>query len=153
MHERAKLVSIVDLGSAHRAFKELLLSIPATAFRTPVAGDWSAKDLAAHLSSWDEIVALDLVRLARGHMPMTRELESDHVDELNTVLLRSRKRFPRQQVVRELELCYDALIETIDAVPESVLASDGIGERLIRSQILHYDVHTTTMRRWRSSIG
>jgi hypothetical protein len=153
MRERAKLVSIVDLGSAHRAFKELMFGIPATEFRTPMSGEWSAKDLAAHLSSWNDLTELDLVRLARGHMPMSRELVPGYVDELNAVLLRGRRRFPRGQIVRELELSYDSLVATIDAAPEPVLACDSIGERLIRSQILHYELHATTIRRSQSSIG
>ena len=62
----AKAKAIADLQSAHLEFKELSFSVPKRRMVTSIAGGWCAKDAAAHISSWDELLSLDLRRLADG---------------------------------------------------------------------------------------
>src|SRR3990170_3808325 len=105
MTAEAKAAALADLAAAHVAFKEAVRGIPEDRLAGLLHGGWSAKDLIAHISSWNEFSALDMHRLARGHMPCIAAFREADVDEWNAFLVRPRKLFPAAQVLSELEGC------------------------------------------------
>src|SRR3972149_975944 len=109
MTSEAKAKALADLAAAHVAFKEAIRGIPEDRLAAPMHGEWSAKDLVAHISAWNEHTSLDARRIARGHVPCIATFREADVDEWNAFLVRPRKLFPAAQVRSELEGCYDAL--------------------------------------------
>src|SRR3989304_7441698 len=118
MTAEAKAAALADLAAAHVEFKEAVRGIPEDRLTVPMHGEWSAKDLVAHISSWNEFTALDLRRLARGHVPCIAAFREADVDEWNAFLVRPRKLFPAAQVLSELEGCYDALAGALGGGPQ-----------------------------------
>jgi hypothetical protein len=149
----AKAKMLADLASAHVAFKEAILHIPNGRARDAVLGDWTAKDVAAHISSWDEVVCMDLQRLVRGHLPVMAAVNADDVDEWNAVLMKGRFPFPFEQVLSELEECYDMLFEELESVPYSMFKEGGAVERMMLVEIEHYKMHAAHVREWREKAG
>lgn len=145
--------TLADLAAAHVSFKETILHIPEEHAVTAVLGDWTAKDVAAHVSSWDEVVCQDLQRLVRGHLPATAALKGDDVDRWNAVLMHGRLAFPFEQVLTELEECYDQMFEELESVPFSLFVEGGAVERLINAEISHYQTHAANVREWREKLG
>jgi hypothetical protein len=149
----AKAKMLADLAAAHVEFKEAILHIPEKHTSDGVLGDWTAKDVAAHVSSWDEMVCMDLQRLVRGHLPVMEGVRADEVDEWNAVLMKGRFAFPFEQVLSELEECYDMLFESLESVPYSMFKEGGAVERMMAIEIEHYRTHAAHVREWREKLG
>jgi hypothetical protein len=120
MTSEVKAKALADVAAAHVAFKEAVRGIPEERLSGPMHGEWSAKDLIAHISSWNEFTSLDMRRLARGHVPCMAAFREADVNEWNAFLVRPRKLFPVPQVIAELEGCYDALAEALATVPQAM---------------------------------
>src|SRR3972149_9693690 len=117
MSSEAKAKALADLAAAHLDFKETVRGIPDDKLTVAMLGEWSAKDVIAHVSSWEELAALDLRRIGRGHVPFVAGFREADVNEWNAFLMRGRKLFPPAQVFHELEGRYDMLVEALEPVP------------------------------------
>ena len=75
------------LGDQHAELAALLAELDEDAFArrgTMGGGDWSAKDLAAHLGSWEEFSLATIDELRRGERPTIEKLyESRTGDQIN----------------------------------------------------------------------
>jgi hypothetical protein len=149
----AKAKVLADLAAAHIDFKETARAIPAEKLTEVMHGEWSAKDLVAHVASWDEVASLDLRRIGRGHVPTLAAFREADVDEWNAFLMRGRRLFPPPQVFHELEECYDMLVEALETVPEAMFQEGGIVTNLLAITIHHYGDHGGHIREWREREG
>lgn len=149
----AKGRMLADLAAAHVTFKETILHIPDVHADEAVLGEWTAKDITAHLSSWDEVVCMDLQRLVRGHMPITAALKAEDIDQWNAVMMHGRLVFPFEQVLTELEECYDEMFEELESVPFSMFKERGAVEQIVTVEIEHYQTHAANVREWRERLG
>ena len=149
----AKTKALADLAAAHVGFKEAVRGIPEDRLSVPMHGAWSAKDLIAHVSSLNELTALDLRRLARGHVPFLAAFREADVDEWNAFLVRPRKLFPAAQVLSELEGCYDALAEALGTVPQAMFEPGQMVSNLVALIGGHYRDHARHIREWREGEG
>jgi hypothetical protein len=153
MTSEAKAKALADLAAAHVGFKEAVRGIPEDKLVIPMHGEWSAKDLVAHISSWNEFTALDMRRLARGHVPCIAAFREADVNEWNAFLVRPRKLFPAGQVMAELEGCYDALAEALGAVPQAMFEPGHMVSNILLIVGGHYRDHAGHIREWRSKEG
>ena len=152
MTSEAKAKALADLAAAHVGFKEAVRGIPEDRLSLPMHGEWSAKDLAAHVSSWNEFTALDMRRLARGHVPCIAAFREADVNEWNAFLMRPRKLFPAAQVMSELEGCYGSLVEALGMVPQAMF-EEGVVRNLLLLAGGHYREHARHIREWREREG
>ncbi len=153
MSSEAKSKAVADLAAAHLDFKETVRGIPDDKLPSPVLGEWSAKDVIAHVSSWDELASLDLRRIGRGHVPTVAAFREADVDEWNAFLMRGRKLFPPAQVYHELEQCYDMLAEALETVPEAMFQQGGMVTNFLAITVHHYQDHAGHIREWREREG
>jgi len=153
MTSEAKAAALADLAASHVAFKETVRGIPEDRLTVPMHGEWSAKDLIAHVSSLNELTALDLRRLARGHVPFLAAFREADVDEWNAFFMRGRKLFPLAQVFHELEGCYDMLIEAVECVPQAMFEGGHIVTNVLAVAVHHYKDHAGHIREWRQGEG
>ena len=153
MTSEAKAKALADLAAAHVGFKEAVRGIPEDRMTVPMHGEWSAKDLIAHISSWNEMTALDMRRLARGHVPCIAAFREADVDEWNAFLVRPRKLFPAAQVLSELEGCYDALAEALGTVPQAMFEPGSVVRNILAIAVHHYGDHSGHIRQWREREG
>jgi hypothetical protein len=83
-------------------------------------GDWSAKDLVAHLQTW-EAFALDALRQWRkGERPAIEETFADprRVDQLNAATIEQKRDLTPEQVRAEAGDTHRTLIETIEQMSD-----------------------------------
>ena len=149
----AKAAALADLAAAHVAFKEALRGIPEDRLSLPMHGEWSAKDIVAHVSSWSEFSAQDMRRLARGHVPCIAAFREADVNEWNAFFMRPRKLFPAAQVMAEMEGCYDALAEALATVPQAMFEPGQLVSNLLALIGGHYRDHARHIREWREGEG
>ena len=153
MTAEPKAKALADLAAGHVAFKEAVRGIPEDKVTVPMHGEWSAKDLIAHVSAWNEAASLDLHRLARGHVPCLAAFREEDVDEWNDFLMRGRKLFSPAQVFHELEGCYDMLVEALETVPAKMFEGGSMVSNFLAVAIHHYGDHAGHIREWRESEG
>jgi hypothetical protein len=89
-----------------------------------VAGNWSIKDIVAHLTGWRRRTVARLQAVQRGESepppPWPAHLHND--DEINDWIYQSRKSYSARQVLDESHQIFLELLAAIEAIPEEVLA-------------------------------
>lgn len=153
MPAEAKTKALADLAAAHVEFKQAVRGIPEDKLTVPMHGEWSAKDVIAHISSWNELGALDMARLARGHVPFVTAFREADVNEWNAFLMRGRKLFSPAQVYHELEGCYEMLAEALTAVPQALFEPRQMVTNFLAVAVHHYRNHAGHIREWRQREG
>jgi hypothetical protein len=116
-------------------------------------GDWSAKDLLAHVSAWDELGALDLARAARGHVPFLAAYAHENVDDWNAFLMGGRRAFTLPQVRLEAEEKRGDLREALGSLPAALLDEGGFAQQLTAVIAQHEAGHAAELRAWREAQG
>lgn len=153
MSLEVKHKALEDLAAAHVAFKDTVSPIPEDKLIVAMHGDWCAKDLVAHVSSWDEITSLDLSRIGQGHIPQLAALKSSEVDDWNAFMMRGRTLFSPGQVLAELEGRYEMLVEALEAVPEGMFGEGSLAWNMLALDIQHHKEHGGHISAWRQKEG
>ncbi len=80
-----------------------------------VLGEWSIKDILAHLGAWENEAALSVERAARGEA--VGPLINESVDEWNERRVAERRRLPLVDVMQEFNDARDRLMAALEAWP------------------------------------
>lgn len=142
-----------DLAAARDDFLAALADIDPALRTTPgLVGDWSARDLLAHVGYWAGHAAESLHRAELGEL---HEFGRDElsVDERNEVVTRVARETDYATVASREQGAYEAFVARLTAVdPESLDDRDADGDTL--EEIIgfdgaeHYREHTLDIRAW-----
>jgi hypothetical protein len=138
-----------QLVGARRAMLREIETIPESDMTKPISGDWTLKDLLAHVSSWDEMSWLDLERAARGHIPFVLAWKPEATDHWNQFLMSGRRGFSLEQVKHELMDRRGRLLAVLESNPG--LAEGPLAKRLFEVLISHDSGHAEEIRNWRAN--
>lgn len=148
-----KLLNQVDL-----AWKEFIVSWDGlsdeTLLRPGVTGDWSIRDLIAHVTWWDQeaIDHLPIV-LSGGRPPKYSDLYGG-IDAFNAQMTEKKLGLSLAQVRLEFDSTHAQLIDYIlRLAPENILAEPRFRRRLKLDTFGHYPIHTADILSWRSRQG
>jgi hypothetical protein len=147
---RTAATVIASLDRARAEFLEAIDGLPDTDLTKTAFGQWSVKDLIAHVSSWDEIGATDLERASRGHIPALMSFNDEEIDDWNASLMRGRLGFTLPQVQYELSDRRKRLIDALNGAPEALVAGPLVA-RLTTVLIEHDTEHAEAIKPWRQS--
>lgn len=141
------------LAAARDEFLAAVADIdPALRTTSGLVGDWSARDLLAHVGYWSGHAAESLHRAEQGEL---HEFGRDElsVDERNEVVTRVARDTDYATVASREQGAYDAFVARLKAVdPESLSDRDADGDTL--EEIIgfdgaeHYREHTLDIRAW-----
>jgi Mycothiol maleylpyruvate isomerase N-terminal domain len=81
-----------------------------------VAGEWTAKDVLAHLAAWQGEARLAAERVARGEP--CGPLVEESIDEWNRRRVEERRRLPLVDVIQEFNDAYDAVMASLARCPD-----------------------------------
>jgi hypothetical protein len=139
------------LESAYAAFEESFAGLPEAALLEPgVAGDWSVKDVLAHVSTWEEEALEHLPAIVAGATP-PRYAASGGIDAFNARMAERKRDLSLAEVRRLLEASHRRLIEYVRSVPEDQFAGDTRFRRRLRLDTYgHYRLHADAIREWRA---
>jgi len=110
----------------------------------PLPGHWSVKDILTHVTSWEELILLDLQRIQRGRQP-ARYHAGD--DSWNPVLMDGRQAFSLDQVLSEFAEVHDALTGLLNAIDDSLIPGEVSG--ICNVLAMHDWEHATQIKAWR----
>ena len=119
----------------------------------PVVGDWSVKDLLAHVASYEELALPDIERVGRGDVPALASFDLKRVDEYNATIMSLRRQFSLDQARRELDICRKSLLDAIGRLPDSALAEGQFARGMLQICAYHDTEHTEDIQNWRKREG
>jgi hypothetical protein len=153
-HDRASVERLVEeLVEARQAFTTALADVdPGLMLAPGLVGEWSARELMAHVGYWAGHAAESLHRAEQGELS---EFGRDDlsVDDRNDVVTRVARETDYATVASREQGAYEAFVARLTAVdPESLDDRDADGDTL--EEIIafdggdHYREHTLDIRAW-----
>lgn len=115
---------IHELHKEYQNWQALLAQIdPARMDEPGMAGDWSVKDMIAHLTGWRRRLVARLKSLQPGQTEVqaTWPAHLTTVDEINDWIYQTHKDLSVSEVMNESEQVFQALLAVIESLPEEVL--------------------------------
>lgn len=133
------------IGASWRGLMEAIAGIPDARLAEPgVAGDWSVKDVLAHIAFWEDQLVEQIDRRMSG-TPQPDD-EGD-VEVTNAREYEARRDWTVERVRDDLLRGHERMLTSLRAVPD-IPAGDVEGDTWE-----HYDDHATDIRRWREQMG
>ncbi len=151
MADREKILA--EMATARESFLAAVEGLSDAHMTRPVVGEWSVKDLLAHVACWEEVLLPDMRRLARGDAPALAAFDIKKVDEWNEKLMSLRRHFSLEQARRELELRREQLLDAVAGLPDSALAEGQFARNLLKVCVIHDGEHEQDIRDWRRREG
>ena len=116
-----------------------------------VEGDWSVKDIIAHVTSWEEEALKHLPRILAGGKPPRYSDVYGGIDAFNAQVIAERRKLSLAEVLRQRDETHQRLIAFLQTVPEDQIARETRFRRRLRLDTYgHYQEHAEAIRRWRA---
>ena len=115
-----------------------------------VTGNWSVKDIIAHVTVWEEEALTHLPDILAGRKPPRYSVTHGGIDAFNAQMTRRNRDLALAEVLRRRDDTHRRLLAFIEGVPESECAGDTRFRRRLRLDTYgHYAVHARAIRAWR----
>lgn len=119
-----------------------------------VCGDWSVRDLIAHVTWWNEEALKHLPLVIEGGSPPRYSSTYGGIDAFNAMKTDKKRGLSLDQVRHEAEATHGRLIAYLEAVPlEKLKGNSRFTHRLRLDTYGHYPIHEADIRRWREARG
>ncbi|HXV42581.1 MAG TPA: ClbS/DfsB family four-helix bundle protein [Anaerolineae bacterium] len=115
-----------------------------------VTGDWSVKDILAHVTTWEEEALKYLPLIIKGGRPPRYSIKYGGIDAFNAQMTEQKRSLSLSEVLRQLDEIHRRLIAYIQSVPEEQFTQETpFRHRLRLDTYSHYPIHTKMIREWR----
>jgi uncharacterized protein (TIGR03083 family) len=129
-------------------FAEALAAVPPERMTEPgVNGDWTVKDVLAHITWWEQHL---LQRLRTGQEPLYAPGDDPRqvTDAANAAIYTEHREQPLEDVRAAFDTSYQELLSTLQALPPEDLADDEFYDTIGSDTFSHYQQHTEMLRAW-----
>ena len=138
-----------------KAWRELIVSYAglseAQLTQSGVVGDWSVKDLLAHVTTWEEESLKHLPHIHAGETPPRYSVAYGGIDAFNALMTEQKRALSLAEVLRQLDETHRRLVEYVRDAPEEQFTSDTRFRRRLRLDTYsHYPIHTKMIAEWRT---
>jgi hypothetical protein len=114
-----------------------------------VTGDWSVKDILAHLTTWEEEALLYLPLIIEGKRPPQYKTYGG-IDAFNAQTTEQKRSLSLPEVLRQLDETHERLIHYLQSVPEEQFTRETRFRRRLRLDTYsHYPLHARMIWEWR----
>jgi len=151
--DRRRLLERLD--EAWMAFKASYAGLSEADLLEPgVTGDWSVRDIIAHVTTWDEEALTHLPSILDGGKPPRYSVTYGGIDAFNALMTKRKESLPLAEVLRQLDDTHRRLVEVIDRAPADQLTRETRFRRRLRLDTYgHYPNHAGAICRWRERHG
>lgn len=133
-----------DLKDAYAALSDVELLEPG------VTGDWSVKDVIAHVSSWEQEALKHLPHFLAGGRPPKYSDVYGGIDAFNAQMVDRKRVLSLAEVQAERDATHRRLVDFLQTIPEDQIATETRFRRRLRLDTYgHYPKHTEAILRWR----
>jgi hypothetical protein len=120
---------------------------------SPVKTKWSAKDLLAHVTTWEEEALKYLPLIAAGSRPPRYSTQYGGIDAFNALTAQRNKDLSLGDVIMRLNDIHGRLVSYVRTVPEELfLRETPFLRRLRLGTYGHYAKHTEAIIEWRKTL-
>jgi hypothetical protein len=160
MSDEARREALIEeVRAVRERWRRLVADVGPDRLEEPGAmGDWTFKDVAAHLTAWRRRTVARLEAAARGKpeakAPWPAELGDDEDDTINAWIHDRTKDRPAAELLAEADATYDDFIAAIRAVPSDAVTDPSRFASLEGNALAdggfggHLDEHEPDVRRW-----
>lgn len=149
MQPSTQKAAILDrIRATHQPLEALLAQLNPDRMSQPgVNGDWSVKDMLAHITWWEQHL---LRRLRTGHDDLDGEAEDDQsaTDRVNAAVFAANRDRPLADVRADFDASYSEVLAVIGAMADDALASDEVYEDISWDTLRHYPAHISMLSAW-----
>jgi hypothetical protein len=137
------------LDKAWAEIKESYAGLSGSQMTEPgIAGDWSVKDILAHVTTWKEEALKYLPLIIEGRRP-PRHITYGGIDAFNAQSTEQKRSLSLSDVLRQLDEIHSRLIDYIQSVPEEQFTRETRFRRRLRLDTYsHYPLHSKMIRAW-----
>ena len=115
-----------------------------------VTGEWSVKDIIAHVTSWEEEALTHLPVILAGGRPPKYSVRYGGIDAFNAQTMEQRRNLSFSSVLRQRDDTHRRLIDFIQSTPERQFIRETRFRRRLRLDTYgHYPKHAKAIRKWR----
>jgi len=138
------------LEQAWAALKESYAGLSDAQLTEPgVMGEWSVKDILAHVTTWEEEALKYLPLILTGGRP-PRYIQSGGIDAFNAQMVEQKQELVLSEVLRQLEETHRRLLDYLQSVPEEHFTRETrFRHRLRLDTYSHYPLHARAIQEWR----
>jgi hypothetical protein len=133
-----------ELGETYAGLPESKLTGPG------VVGDWSIKDVLAHVTTWEEETLKVLPLILEGkHLPRY-SVEYGGIDAFNALMAEKKHALSLEEVLRQMDDTHRRLVEFVQDAPDEHIRQETVFRRRLRLDTYsHYPEHTRAIEEWR----
>jgi hypothetical protein len=115
-----------------------------------VTGDWSVKDIIAHVTAWEEESLTHLPIILAGEQPPRYSVTHGGIDAFNAQVTAQKRNLSLSEVLRQRGDTHRRLVDFIQNVPEDQFIRETRFRRRLRLDTYsHYSKHAEAIRNWR----
>lgn len=119
-----------------------------------VVGDWSVKDLLAHVTTWEDEALKHLPEIAAGKPQQRYKDVYGGLDAFNALTFEKNRARSLDEVRARLTEVHERLLDYLETVPDELLHSrERFRTRLRWDTYSHYPLHAEHIREWRAGAG
>ena|SRR5436190_13901991 len=150
----SKAELLIQAAREYKAFHESLHGLNEDHLAEVWLGDWSIKEIVAHMSGWHREMTPVLERLARGERPVPPGVSYDDVDAWNARFAAAAKGVEVTDLLLELDRSHEDFMLAADHVPAERYDPAKTTYRIVDGNSAHhYHEHGEQIREWRASRG
>ena len=139
------------LGQAWAELKESYGGLSERQMKEPgVTGDWSVKEILAHVTTWEEEALKTLPLILEGGRPPRYSTLYGGINAFNGRMTEQKRSLSLSEVLRQMDETHRRLIDYVWNAPQEQLARDTRFRRRLRLDTYgHYRIHARAIRAWR----
>ncbi|MEJ2555789.1 MAG: ClbS/DfsB family four-helix bundle protein [Anaerolineae bacterium] len=139
------------LDKAWEAFNASYASLSDSELMEPgVTGDWSVRDIIAHVTWWEEEALTHLPLILAGGKPPRYSVTYGGIDAFNAQMAEQKKKLSLSEVLRQRDDTHRRLIDFIQSAPgDQFIRETRFRRRLRLDTYSHYPKHAEAIWNWR----
>jgi DinB superfamily len=139
------------LDAAWAAFTASCAGLSDAQLMTPgVTGEWSVRDILAHVTTWEEEALTHLPLILEGGTPPRYSVRYGGIDAFNTRMTEQKASLSLAAVRGQLDETHRRLIDFVRRTPEDQWSRESRFRRRLRLDTYgHYLLHAEAIRQWR----
>jgi hypothetical protein len=148
--DKAQLLKRLD--KAWETFKASYAGLSDAELMEPgVTGDWSVRDIIAHVSWWEEEALTHLPHILDGRKPPRYSVTYGGIDAFNAQRTEQKRNLSLSEVLRQQDDTHRRLIAFIQSAPEAQFVRETRFRRRLRLDTYsHYPKHAEAIWKWRA---
>jgi hypothetical protein len=138
------------LDKAWLEFKESYAGLSDSQILEPgVQGNWSVRDILAHVTTWEEEALKHLPVILEGGRPPRYSTMYGGIDAFNARMTQRKRHLSLSEVRRQFEEVHGRLIDYVRHAPEELFVEETRFRRRLRLDAYgHYSKHARAIRAW-----